>query len=80
MRPTSGVLVFNFIIDRGNARDAKAGRDQAKTENNIKTTLRGFLHLHPPQKGLGYYSSGDINHTGKDYTQVSDCEVGHNKG
>lgn len=68
MRPTSEVIVFDFIINRGNARDAKAGRDQAKAENNIKTTLHRLLHLHFLQKGLRYDSSRDINYTGKDNT------------
>ena len=48
LRLTSRVLGFNFIIDRGDARDAKAGRNQAKAENEIEAALCGLLHLHFP--------------------------------
>ena len=80
LRLTSRVLGFNFIIDRGDARDAKAGRNQAKAENEIEAALCGLLHLHFPQKDLGNDGSDDVDHTGKDCIRISDCEVDSNTG
>ena len=80
MRLTSGVLGFDFIIDRGDARDAEAGRNQAKAENEIEAALCRLLHMYFPQKDLGNDRSGDVDHTGKDYIRISNCEVDHNKG
>lgn len=62
-RLTCGVLGFDFVIDRGNARDAQAGRNQAKAENEIEGALCGLLHLHLPQKDLRNDGSDDIDHT-----------------
>lgn len=79
MRLTSGVFGFDFITDRGDARDAKAGRNQAKAENEIEAAFCGLLHLYFPQKDLGIDGSDDVDHTGKDCNRISDCEVDHNK-
>ena len=79
MRLTSGVLGFDFITDRGDARDAKAGRNQAEAENEIEAALCGLLHLYFPQKDLGNDGSDDVDHTGKDCIRISDYKVDHNK-